>query len=175
MLLKEYKDSLQSLVNYKITNSMLGEVLNTTSQNISKRIKGNSELTVSELSKLEQAFGVFHFDEPETKKFNSLNRQKSNISEAFSTWGTRLCKIQAKNSLSDEKMAEILEVSINEYDDIVADSPEPNFKLIRNIIENFDVDLNWLFAAKEIQKSNSDIINSLSTDKFQKLMKLLDE
>lgn len=175
MLLKEYKDTLQKLVNYKITNAILGDALNTSSQNISKRIKGNSELTVTELSKLEHTFGVFHFDEPEVTNFNSLNLQKSDISDAFSTWGIRLSKIQAKNSLSDKEMAEILQISVTEYDDILTDNPEPDFKLIRNIIENFDVDINWLFAAKENQHSNSDVINSLPAAKFQKLMKLLDE
>ena len=45
----ELKDRLQILTPYKITNEYLGQLTGTTSQNISKKVKNKSEVTVKEL------------------------------------------------------------------------------------------------------------------------------
>ncbi len=56
MLLKEYKKMLEDISNFKITNTSLAKALNTSSQNISKRIKNGSILTTLELTKLENYY-----------------------------------------------------------------------------------------------------------------------
>lgn len=175
MLLREYKELVEEISHYKVTNTYIGKVLNTSSQNISKRIKNNSELTTTELSKLESAFGVFHFDEKEFNSTNSLKRRPKNISAAFSTWGTRLEKVQIANSLTEKEMAEILNISQSLYGEILCNEANPSIDLIKSIVENFDVDLNWLFSAKSNKQSNSDLINSLPQDKIQKLLKLIED
>lgn len=178
MLLREYKEMVESIPpQHKVTNTLLGRVLNTSSQNISKRIKNNSELTTSELTKLEAAFGVFRF-ETEISNSNSLSLRSTNFDEEFSTWGTRLQKVQAKNGLSDNEMARLLNISHDLWSEILCNEANPSIDLIKTIVAKFDVDLNWLFLAQSPQKestTNSDVINSLSPDKFSKLMKLIED
>lgn len=176
MLLREYKEMLEEVSNHKVTNALLGKALNTSSQNISKRIKGNSELTTSELSKLESCFGVYKIDEREFNSSNSLKRRKTNLSEEFKTWTTRLEKVQAFNSLDEESMAQVLNISLEEYENILYENANIPLNFIKSLVENFEVDLNWLFSAASSKTStNSDLINSLPSDKFQKLLKLLDD
>lgn len=175
MLLREYKEMLEDISGFKVTNTLIGKALDTTSQNISKRIKKDSVLTTAELLKLESAFGAFVFDNQERNLTNSLKRKTKNITKAFNTWGTRLAKIQAANSLSDSEMCSILNISNELYNDILCNEANPTIELIKSIAENFDVDLNWLFLAKSETKSNSDLINSLPPEKVQKLLKLLED
>lgn len=176
MLLREYKEALQEDSKYKITNTSLARVLNTTPQNISKRIKTNSELTTSELSKLEESFGVFFENAKDINATNSLKIRKTDISNSFRTWGTRLEKIQMINDLSEADMSKILNITEQQYEDIMCNDANPTFDLLKRIIENFDVDLNWLFKAQSIsQSTNSDLINSLPEAKIKKLLKLLDD
>ena len=176
MLLREYKEALQEDSKYKITNTTIARILNTSSQNISKRIKNDSELTTSELSKLEEAFGVFFENTKDITSTNSLKIKKTDISDSFRTWGTRLEKIQMINELSEIEMSKILNLTESQYEDIMCNDANPTFDLLKRIIENFDVDLNWLFKAQSTsQQTNSDLINSLPEAKIKKLLKLLDD
>ena len=75
MLLKEYRDLMEELSGFKITNTYLARVLGTSSQNISKRIKNDSVLTTSELSILEKTTGIYCVDE--TQNLEIKNRVKS--------------------------------------------------------------------------------------------------
>ena len=50
MLLRELRDNLQNLTKHKITNEYFANLFGTSPQNISKRIKNNSEATVREVA-----------------------------------------------------------------------------------------------------------------------------
>ena len=52
----ELKDRLQNLTPKKVTNEYLGNLTGTTSQNISKKVKNKSEVTVKELALIEKRF-----------------------------------------------------------------------------------------------------------------------
>lgn len=179
MLLNHYKQTLQDMSHHKVTNTEIAKVLNTTPQNISKRIKTNSELTVAELSKLENTFGIFTYSKADVGLSHSLEKRKADFKEAFNTWGARLSKIALNAGLDEYKMADTLGISVDYYFDIVynENNPKPPLELIKTIVENFDVDLNWLLIGEPsmVSSKHSDIINSLPPEKFDKLIKLLDD
>lgn len=58
----ELKDRLQILTPYKVTNEYLGQLTGTTSQNISKKVKNKSEVTVKELEIFQNMFDEYNDD-----------------------------------------------------------------------------------------------------------------
>lgn len=58
----ELKYRLQILTPYKVTNEYLGQLTGTTSQNISKKVKNKSEVTVKELEIFQNMFNEYNDD-----------------------------------------------------------------------------------------------------------------
>ena len=93
MIFRELQANLQNLIpDRKISQTDIANVLNMTRANISLRVKNKSEVTVSELQKLERHFGVSLYKSPLpitlTPKYNL------GIQYDMDNWGKRLLKLQ---------------------------------------------------------------------------------
>lgn len=115
---------------------------------------------------------------------NSLQKHSLSLSDDFKNWGSRLLQVQTTLGYSYSRMADLLNISESRLDEIYTKSPEPKIKEIIAIQENLDVSLSWLLFnilpteshAQEHPKSSSnlDVLNSLPSEKMQKLLDLLD-
>ena len=74
-LLEQLKNDTKLNNNKKLTSTKLAEILNVTKSTISKRVaKRDSEVTVSELQKIEKALGVSLFTDENNGKFSKIER-----------------------------------------------------------------------------------------------------
>lgn len=114
---------------------------------------------------------------------NSLKKQKLSLLDEYNNWGSRLCQCQTEMDLNYTQMSKLLGISESRLDEIYNKSPEPRFKEIIAIQENIDVSLSWLLfgilpsqkATQEHPKNNNlDVLSSLSPDKMNKLLDLLE-
>lgn len=137
----ELQTILQNLTNKKTSLSLLGEILDVTPANISKRAKSGSEITVSELKKIENYFGVAIYK----NEFYSLERHfDAEISRKQENCGGRIADIQYKNNLSGFQMAGLLNISEKELADIVVGKALPDLRVLNNLKQNFNVSIDWV-------------------------------
>ncbi len=145
MIFRELQARLQNLIpDKKISQTDIANVLNMTRANISLRVKNNSEVTVSELQKLEQHFGVSLYK-------SSLNvvltpKYKLSVQYELDNWGKRLLKLQvAANILDDKVFAKMLGISVKRLDALVRKNKYPTGEEILAIKTHFaDTNIDWL-------------------------------
>lgn len=145
MIFRELQARLQNLIpDKKISQTDIANVLNMTRANISLRVKNNSEVTVSELQKLEQYFGVSLYK-------SSLNvvltpKYKLSVQYELDNWGKRLLKLQvAANILDDKVFAKMLGISVKRLDALVRKNKYPTGEEILAIKTHFaDTNIDWL-------------------------------
>ena len=73
-LLEQLKNDTKLNNDKKLTLTKLAEILNVTKSTISKRVAKDSEVTVSELQKIEKALGVSLFTDENNGKFSKIER-----------------------------------------------------------------------------------------------------
>lgn len=149
MLLREFRDTLQNLIKRKITNEYLGSLYGTTPQNISKRIKNNSEVTVSEVEIAQADCGVVIYTRTDIKEIsvinNSLERQNdTSISQKAQKFGYRLSELQDKHEYLDKDMAKLLRISEDEYIDMKMGDISPDINVLNRLKQCFKVSIDWL-------------------------------
>lgn len=145
MNFRELLADLQKLIpERKISQTDIANILNMTRANISLRIKNESEVTVSELQKIENFYGVVLYKNPQ----NVILTPKYNLGVQYNldNWGKRLLKLQvAANILDDRVFAKMLGISVKRLDDLVRKNKYPNGNEILVIKTNFsDTDIDWL-------------------------------
>ncbi len=145
MNFRELLADLQKLIpERKISQTDIANILNMTRANISLRIKNESEVTVSELQKIENFYGVVLYKNPQ----NVILTPKYNLGVQYNldNWGKRLLKLQvAANILDDRVFAKMLGISVKRLDDLVRKNKYPNGNEILAIKTNFsDTDIDWL-------------------------------
>ncbi len=150
MIFRELQANLQNLIpDRKISQTDIANVLNMTRANISLRVKNKSEVTVSELQKLERHFGVSLYKSPLpitlTPKYNL------GIQYDMDNWGKRLLKLQvAANILDDKVFARMLGISVKRLDDLVRKNKYPTGQEILAIKTNFsDTNIDWLLFGEQ--------------------------
>ena len=116
MLLRDFRDTLQNLTRRKITNEYLGNLYGTTSQNISKRIKNNSQITVEEVEIAQADWGVTIYARTDAKKIsivdnNGERQNDTTVYERLRKFGDRLTVLQDKHEYLDKDMAKLLKIS----------------------------------------------------------------
>lgn len=149
MLLREFRDTLQKLTKRKITNEYLGNLYGTSSQNISKRIKNNSEVTVNEVEIAQADCGVVIFSRSDDESLmiinNTFDRQNdTTVDEKSSQFGKRLSELQAKHNFLDREMATLLRISEKDYLKLVVGKSEPDLNILNRLKQNFKVSIDYL-------------------------------
>lgn len=138
----ELQEDLQNLIpNFKITQMSIANVLNLSRQTMSKRVKLNTEVSVSELQKIENYFGVSLYKSGN----NSGERQNdTSIPDKVQKFGYRLAEIQDKHEYLDKDMAKLLKISEEEYIDIKMGDIPPDINVLNRIKQCFKVSVDWL-------------------------------
>lgn len=149
MLLREFRDILQNLIKRKVTNEYLGTLYGTTPQNISKRIKNDSEVTVSEVEIAQADCNVVIYTRTDNKDItitnNTLDRQNdTTIPQKVEHFGRRMTEIQDKHEYLDKDMAKLLRISEEGYIDLKLGDAEPDFNVLVRLKQCFKVSIDWL-------------------------------
>lgn len=149
MLLRELRDNLQNLTKHRITNEYFASLFGTSPQNISKRIKNNSEATVSEVELVQNDAGIKFYvcaDDPNTVIIdNSGERQNdTTVDEKSSQFGIRLSELQAQHNFLDREMAQLLKISAKEYQKLIVGKIQPDLDILNRIKQNFKVSIDQL-------------------------------
>lgn len=126
-----------------IAQSDIGKCINRDRFAMNKRAKTNFKFPDEEIKNIEKAFNISFSDA--LIYTNSLKRQfDENIFEKTKNIGERINQIQFKNSLSDEQMAVLLNISNEEYLNIKQSKIIPDTTILSNIKQNFQVSIDWL-------------------------------
>lgn len=145
MIFRELQENLQNLIpDRRISQTELANILNMTRANISLRVKNNSEVTVSELQKIENYYGVSLY----TPCNNLILQPHYNMGVQYDldNWGKRLLKLQvASNILDDKTFARMLGISVKRLDDMVRKNKYPTGDEILAFKINFSkTSIDWL-------------------------------
>ena len=149
MLFRELKDTLQNLKNKKITNEYFANLYGTSSQNISKRVKGESEVTVKELEIAQADSGVLIYIKADDRNYKIINNSLERINDIeinnkLSQLGKRLDKIQKKHEYLDKDMAKLLKISEKEYISIKSGETAPDLNVLVRFKQLFSISVDWL-------------------------------
>ena len=142
MIFPDLQKQLENKLSKQVSRSKIGDVIGTSRQNVNKKFNNpNSEVSVSELLKIEDYFNVKIY--PNSN--NSMDRQNDvEVSDKFSQIGKRYAEIQGKHNFLDREMAQLLEISEKEYIGIKVGKKEPSIKVLNNTKRNFKVSMDWL-------------------------------
>lgn len=132
----ELLSDLQNLIkDRKVRQIDIANALNTSKSNISQKFINNSEVSVSELLKIQDYFGVKIF-----VKIASCDNRLAN----FKTFGERLNYLMAENNLTVDKLAKDLEISQSLIEKLGLDKTEPDLKILRKLKDYFKVSIDML-------------------------------
>lgn len=138
MLLSELLTTLQnSIKDRQVTQVDLANILEVTRATISKRIKTNSEVTVSELQKIQDYFEVSLLPQRDQFPTQVINRGIEVDCMTIDS-GERINLIAKFNGLIEEEMAVIMEIPFNRYKKLI-NGELPTIQELNKIKSNFNV------------------------------------
>lgn len=137
----ELQNDLQILTKQKISLAKIGEVLSLTRSNISKRAQNKSEVSVSELQKIEKFYGVSIY---KTSAYSGERQNDTQVEQKSSQFGKRLSELQAKHNFLDREMAKLLDITERTYISIVVGKKQPDIGVLNRIKQNFKVSIDYL-------------------------------
>ncbi len=155
MNIKELQEKLQNLIpEKKISQTEIANVLNMTRSNISLRIKNNSEVTVTELQKIEQYYGVTLY--PVKQNIEITPKYNLGVQYELDNWGKRLLKLQVgANMLDDRDFAKLLGINTKRLDDLIRHNKYPTGEEILAIKTNFaNTSIDWLLFGTGSQNND---------------------
>ncbi len=135
----ELLNDLQNLIkDRKVRQIDIANALNTSKSNISQKFINNSEVSVSELLKVQDYFGVKIF-----VKMDELANYDSTLA-GFKTFSERLNYLMAENNLTVDKLAKDLGVSESLIEKLGLGKAEPDLKILQKLKAYFKVTIDSL-------------------------------
>lgn len=134
----ELLNSLQKLIKDRTLRQVdIARALDTSKSNISQKFINNSEVTVSELLKVQDYFGV---------KIYVKNDERAEMLPLaqFKTFGERLNYLMGENDLTVEKLSELSGIAESTIEKLGLDKIEPDLKTAKKLKEIFHVSLDLL-------------------------------
>lgn len=134
----ELLNSLQKLIKNRTLRQVdIARALDTSKSNISQKFINNSEVTVSELLKVQDYFGV---------KIYVKNDERAGMPPLaqFKTFGERLNYLMGENDLTVEKLSELSGIAESTIEKLGLDKIEPDLKTAKKLKEIFHVSLDLL-------------------------------
>lgn len=141
MNFNELQAILQNLTNKKISLAEIGRILGLTRSNISKRAQSKSEVTVSELKKIEEHLGISIY---QSGVYSGERQNDTAVDEKSSQFGLRLSELQAQHNFLDREMAQLLKISEKDYGRLVVNKIQPDLDILNRIKQNFKVSIDYL-------------------------------
>lgn len=138
---------------------------------ISNIENGSRPISKKIASKIKELFNI----DIKEKNYRTINKRKKTFSEAISTIGKRLSKIQIENDLTDREISNLLEISERRYEKLIEGKEKPYFDEIMAIAENFDVSLDWLILNENapVQEEEEDTDTNLTEQELKFLKAIL--
>ncbi len=134
---QELLNVLEGKTGKRIFGATLADVLETSRQNISKKINNpNVEVTVSELVKIEAEFGVRIY---RSGGYTGERQNDTAVDEKLKGFGVRLSELQGKHNFLDREMATLLKISEKDYIKLVVGKALPTIEVLCRIKQNFKV------------------------------------
>lgn len=142
----ELQDTLQNITKQKIFLSDFAKILNCGKANISNRAKKESEVTVSELQKIENYFGVSLYKQSCTKEPVLTPDVNIGVQFDIEQWGKRLLMLQIASKMIDSSdFAKFINISEKRLDDFIRNNKYPTGEEILKIKSKFSkTSLDWL-------------------------------
>lgn len=134
----ELLNSLQNLIkDRRLRQVDIARALDTSKSNINQKFINNSEVTVSELLKVQDYFGV---------KIYVKNEERDVVHPLaqFKTFGERLNYLMGENNLTVEKLSELSGIAESTIEKLGLDKIEPDLKTAKKFKEIFHVSLDLL-------------------------------
>ncbi len=140
----DFVEKLQMQIKRKVTHDEIADILSCSRANISKKILNKkSEVTISDLIKIEDYFGISLLTGSMPSPERIISRD-SKLACDISKWGVRLDLIAKYNGLSDSEMAKILNIKESRYNSIVLKGLEPKISELNAIKSNFNINIDYL-------------------------------
>lgn len=137
----ELQEEISKISAKKASLAEFGRILDLSRSNISLRARNNSEVTVTELQKLESFYGVSLY---KTVSNSGERQNDTSVDEKSSQFGKRLSELQEKHNFLDREMATLLKISEKEYLKLVVGKLEPNLQILNRIKQNFKISIDYL-------------------------------
>ena len=136
MNVNELKEMLENATGQKIYLSDIAKIFGVGRANISDRAKRNSEVTVSELVKIEAEFGVQIY---RSGGYTGERQNDTAVDEKLKGFGARLSELQGQHNFLDREMATLLKISEKDYIKLVVGKALPTIEVLCRIKQNFKV------------------------------------
>lgn len=134
----ELLNSLQKLIKDRTLRQVdIARALDTSKSNISQKFINNSEVTVSELLKVQDYFGV---------KIYVKNNEGAGMHPLaqYKTFGERLNYLMGENNLTVEKLSELSGIAESTIEKLGLDKIEPDLKTAKKLKGIFHISLDLL-------------------------------
>lgn len=148
----ELLNSLQNLIkDRKLRQADIARALETSTSNLCQKFSNpNSEVTVAELLKVQEYFGVKIF----IKMEEYTDSENSQLAQ-FKTFGQRLNHLISENDLTVQKLASEIGISEKDLELLELDKAEPDLKILRKLKNYFNVSIDMLVDGKGIGQAQS--------------------
>lgn len=135
----ELLNSLQNLIkDRKLRQADIARALGSSNSNISQKFINNSEVSVRELLRIQDYFGVKIYI-----KYDEACRQQSPVTQ-FKTFGQRLNYLMGENNLTAEGLAKLSGIPESTIEKLGLDKMEPDLKIAGKLKKIFHVSLDLL-------------------------------
>lgn len=141
---------LQKLTSRNITKTEIAKILETTQQNINKKIISKSEVTVSDLLKIENHFDIAILP----RRKSTFLKRKEPLKIDFNNWGLNFEEIPAANKMTLARFSKDLNIDYDKLTNFVFNNTKPTIEDISIIVSNYDVTFEDLFCAKNNDECN---------------------
>lgn len=128
---------LEEKTGKRVFGSTLADILGGSKQNMNQKVRNpNSEVTVSELVKIEAEFGVQIY---RSGGYTGERQNNTAVDEKLKGFGVRLSELQGKHNFLDREMATLLKISEKDYIKLVVGKALPTIEILCRIKQNFKV------------------------------------
>lgn len=141
MNFNELQAILQNLTHKKVSLAEIGRILGLTRSNISKRAQTESEVTVSELKKIEECLRISLY---KSGAYSGERQNDTTVDEKSSQFCKRLYNLQEQHNFLDREMAKLLRISEEKYLRLVSGRTQPDLDILNRIKQNFKVSIDYL-------------------------------
>lgn len=149
----ELQTALQNLTNVKVSLAEIARALNVSRSNISLRAKNESEVTISEIEKVQDFFNVKLYLRVDNSDVflasNTLERIKDDkLGDNFKLIGYKLAEIQDNIDYLDKDMAKLMGITEDRYLAVKSGNQQISIEELAKLVTRIDVSLDWLLKEK---------------------------
>ena len=141
MNINELLDELKKR-NISLSGRAISQIWGMAEETFSKKKKTGTQIKQKNIMQLEDVLGIKLIGELNK---NTLQRcYDDKIDDKIDGIGNRLLDLKNKNHMSDLKLAALLDISESELTSIITGKTPPDWRVIKNLKQNFQISIDWL-------------------------------